>query len=190
MILEQIFIWLSLALFHRYFTDDLHLAEPQNFCPCRNNPVFKTGGVSNDNRGIQISELVGTEILLGNIVNTNSAYLSEKCAELGLSVYYQTVVGDNETRMRNHSDSTGPFGCRNSHRRSRTDRDDLTKEVTADVMGMKLVEDLHSKELMEEYLKKYKKNNPQRKITTNNYKQAMVPKGAPFWIIIMVQHRD
>ena len=49
-----------------------------------------------------ITELisVGTEILLGNIVNTNSAYLSEKCAELGLSVYYQTVVGDNETRMR------------------------------------------------------------------------------------------
>ena len=48
-----------------------------------------------------ITELisVGTEILLGNIVNTNSAYLSEKCAELGLSVYYQTVVGDNETRM-------------------------------------------------------------------------------------------
>ena len=49
-----------------------------------------------------ITELisVGTEILLGNIVNTNSAYLSEKCAQLGLSVYYQTVVGDNEARMR------------------------------------------------------------------------------------------
>ena len=48
-----------------------------------------------------ITELisVGTEILLGNIVNTNSAYLSEKCAELGLSVYYQTVVGDNETQV-------------------------------------------------------------------------------------------
>lgn len=36
---------------------------------------------------------VGTEILLGNIVNTNSAYLSEKCAQLGLAVYYQSVVG-------------------------------------------------------------------------------------------------
>lgn len=68
--------------------------------------------------------------------------------------------------------------------------DDLTKEVTADVMGMKLVEDLHSKELMEEYLKKYKKNNPQRKITANNYKQARVPKGAIVLVIIMVQHRD
>ena len=80
-----------------------------------------------------ITELisVGTEILLGNIVNTNSAYLSEKCAELGLSVYYQTVVGDNETRMRetiqtalDRSDIvilTGGLG---------PTEDDLTKEVT------------------------------------------------------------
>ena len=52
---------------------------------------------------------VGTEILLGNIVNTNSAYLSEKCAELGLAVYYQSVVGDNpgqnEERDQNSSGS-------------------------------------------------------------------------------------
>ena len=49
-----------------------------------------------------IAELVavGTEILLGNIVNTNSAYLSEKCAQLGLSVYYESVVGDNRDRMK------------------------------------------------------------------------------------------
>ena len=127
-----------------------------------------------------ITELisVGTEILLGNIVNTNSAYLSEKCAQLGLSVYYQTVVGTMRHDAGNHSDSTGPFGCRNLTGGLGPTEDDLTKEVTADVMGMKLVEDLHSKELMEEYLKKYKKNNPQRKITANNYKQAMVPKGA------------
>ena len=55
--------------------------------------------------------------------------------------------------------------------------DDLTKEITAEVMGFELVEDLHSRELMEEYLKQYEKNNPQRRITKNNYKQAMVPKG-------------
>ena len=42
---------------------------------------------------------VGTELLLGNIVNTNARYLSEKCAMLGLSVYYQTTVGDNEERL-------------------------------------------------------------------------------------------
>ncbi|MDO4530322.1 MAG: molybdopterin-binding protein, partial [Lachnospiraceae bacterium] len=42
---------------------------------------------------------VGTELLLGNILNTNAKYLAEKCAELGLSLYYQTVVGDNDSRL-------------------------------------------------------------------------------------------
>ena len=42
---------------------------------------------------------VGTELLLGNIVNTNAQYLSETCAKLGLNVYYQTTVGDNRARM-------------------------------------------------------------------------------------------
>lgn len=128
-----------------------------------------------------ITELVsvGTEILLGNIVNTNSAYLSEKCALLGLSVYYQDVVGDNEERMRDviqtaldRSDVvilTGGLG---------PTEDDITKEVTADLMGMPLEEDSHSRKLIDKYLKEYEKNNPQRRITKNNYKQAMVPKGA------------
>lgn len=128
-----------------------------------------------------ITELisVGTEILLGNIVNTNSAYLSEKCALLGLNVYYQDVVGDNEGRMRNvictalnRSDVvilTGGLG---------PTEDDITKEVTADLMGMPLEEDSHSRKQIDKYLKEYEKNNPQRRITKNNYKQAMVPKGA------------
>ena len=42
---------------------------------------------------------VGTELLLGNIVNTNGAFLSEQCAMLGLSMYYQSVVGDNAGRL-------------------------------------------------------------------------------------------
>lgn len=42
---------------------------------------------------------VGTELLLGNIVNTNAAYLAEQCAALGLSCYHQSVVGDNEERL-------------------------------------------------------------------------------------------
>ena len=42
---------------------------------------------------------VGTELLLGNIVNTNAQYLSEQCASLGLSLYFQTVVGDNKERL-------------------------------------------------------------------------------------------
>lgn len=128
-----------------------------------------------------ITELVsvGTEILLGNIVNTNSAYLSEKCAQLGMSVYYQTVVGDNEARMKdvistalNRSDVvilTGGLG---------PTEDDLTKEVTAEVMGLPLEEDPHTRERLDTYLKQYEKNNAQRRITENNYKQALVPKGA------------
>ena len=122
---------------------------------------------------------VGTEILLGNIVNTNSAYLAVECANLGLTVYYQSVVGDNEERMKavirtalNRSDVvilTGGLG---------PTEDDLTKEVTAEVMGMPLVEDAHSKERIERYMKEYKKNNSQRRITSNNYKQALIPEGA------------
>lgn len=122
---------------------------------------------------------VGTEILLGNIVNTNSAYLSEQCARLGLSVYYQTVVGDNEDRMKetirtalSRSDVvilTGGLG---------PTEDDLTKEVTAEVMGLGLTEDAHSRERLESYMKQYEGNSPQRRITANNYKQAMVPEGA------------
>lgn len=122
---------------------------------------------------------VGTEILLGNIVNTNSAYLSEKCAQLGLSVYYQTVVGDNEERME-HTIKTalersdivilcGGLG---------PTKDDLTKEVTARVMGLSLAEDSRSRERIERYLKEYEKNDPGRRITPNNYKQAIVPEGA------------
>ena len=42
---------------------------------------------------------VGTEILMGNILNSNTQYLAEKCALLGLSCYYQSVVGDNEERL-------------------------------------------------------------------------------------------
>lgn len=128
-----------------------------------------------------ITELVavGTEILLGNIVNTNSAYLSEKCAQLGLSLFYQTVVGDNEDRMRavigtaiERSDIvilTGGLG---------PTEDDITKEVTAELMGLPLVEDSRWREIMLGYMEQYRKNNPNRRITENNFKQALVPEGA------------
>ncbi|MDO5134681.1 MAG: competence/damage-inducible protein A [Eubacteriales bacterium] len=128
-----------------------------------------------------IAELVavGTEILLGNIVNTNSAYLAEQCARLGLSVYYQSVVGDNEERMGlvietalERSDVvilTGGLG---------PTEDDLTKEVTAKAMGLKLVEDAGWRAALERYMREYEKNHPRRRITANNYKQALVPEGA------------
>lgn len=84
---------------------------------------------------------VGTELLLGNIVNTNTQYLAEQCALLGLSLYHQSVVGDNHDRLAEvvktalgRSDVvilTGGLG---------PTEDDLTKEVCAEVMGYKLVE--------------------------------------------------
>lgn len=122
---------------------------------------------------------VGTEILLGNIVNTNAAYLSEMCARLGLSLYYQTVVGDNEERMYqtirtavDRSDLvivSGGLG---------PTPDDITKEVAAKVMGKKLVEDSYTKQRIKEYLENYVKSHPGMKVTENNWKQALVPEGA------------
>ena len=117
---------------------------------------------------------VGTEILLGNIVNTNAAYLAEKCAQVGLQCYFQTSVGDNEERLR--------FALKSALDRSDvvilsgglgpTD-DDLTKEVAASVLGKELVMDEHSKQRIQDFFDKRGK-----KITDNNWKQAMMPKGA------------
>lgn len=117
---------------------------------------------------------VGTELLLGNIVNTNAAYLSEKCAALGLSCYFQSVVGDNEERLSlslkcamERSDIvilSGGLG---------PTEDDLTKEVSAKVCGRCLVVDERSMEHIAEYF-------TARGITPteNNWKQAMIPEGA------------
>ena len=119
---------------------------------------------------------VGTELLLGNIVNTNAAYLSEMCARLGLSMYYQSVVGDNEERMTqvitqavDRSDVVilcGGLG---------PTQDDLTKEVAAKVMGLKLVEDEHTRNCIQEYMENVLTGRPNAKITENNWKQALVP---------------
>lgn len=118
---------------------------------------------------------VGTEILLGNIVNTNAAYLAEQCAMLGLSCYHQSVVGDNEQRMEetirravSRSDIvilSGGLG---------PTKDDLTKEVTAQVFDMELLEDPHTRARIQEYFDQ----NHRGRITENNWKQAQVPEGS------------
>ena len=56
---------------------------------------------------------VGTEILLGNIVNTNAAYLSERLASLGISVFFETTVGDNPQRLEEviHTGFKSGFCC-------------------------------------------------------------------------------
>lgn len=116
---------------------------------------------------------VGTEILLGNIVNTNAAYLSEKCAGLGFSCYYQDVVGDNEERLCDTirlalsradilllSGGLGPT------------QDDLTKEAAAKVFGKSLYLHEESKAAILQFFEK-RGLEP----TDNNWKQAMVPEG-------------
>jgi nicotinamide-nucleotide amidase len=124
-----------------------------------------------------IAELisVGTEILLGNIVNTNANYLARKCAELGITNYYQVSVGDNEERLtdviktalsRSHIlILTGGLG---------PTKDDLTKEVTAKVLDKKLIEDSHTKERIKEYFTRKKG----LEITENNWKQALIIEGS------------
>lgn len=118
---------------------------------------------------------VGTELLLGNIVNTNTQFLAEKCALLGLSMYHQVVVGDNRDRLAevirtalDRSDIvilTGGLG---------PTEDDLTKEVCAEVMGFPLVEDAHTRARIVEYFC----NSIYKEIPENNWKQTIVPEGA------------
>lgn len=117
---------------------------------------------------------VGTELLLGNIVNTNAAYLAEQCAALGLSCYYQSVVGDNAQRLGavlrsalERSDIvilSGGLG---------PTTDDLTKEIAAEVMAMPLVMDAHSLERIESFFAARG-----LEMTENNKKQALIPQGA------------
>ena len=117
---------------------------------------------------------VGTEILPGNIVNTNAAYLAEQCAYLGLSNYYQVVVGDNEQRLLETINTA----------KSRADvifligglgptEDDLTKETAAKAFNVELVMDEEAKNNIVTIL-----TNRGIDITNNNFKQALVPKGS------------
>lgn len=117
---------------------------------------------------------VGTELLLGDIVNTNAAFLSQRLAELGINVYRHTVVGDNQGRLKAALESalesadlvitSGGLG---------PTYDDLTKETVADYFGREMREDSHSLKRIEDYFKR-----TGRVMTENNRKQAMMPEGA------------
>ncbi len=114
---------------------------------------------------------VGTELLMGQIANTNAQYISQKLNSIGVNVYYHSVVGDNPLRLKaslelalNRSDiviMTGGLG---------PTQDDLTKETVAELMGKKLI--LHEESLnkIEEYFKRI--NRP---LVKNNIKQAYLP---------------
>ncbi len=117
---------------------------------------------------------VGTEILLGNIVNTNAAYLASQYAKLGITSYYQTVVGDNADRIKecvsmalSRSDLlviSGGLG---------PTQDDLTKEAVSELLGRKMdVDDTSAKRIKLYFDKRGKK------MSKNNIRQAMIPEGA------------
>lgn len=118
---------------------------------------------------------VGTELLLGNIANTDAQMLSQGLSALGINVYYHTVVGDNPDRLKaavelakTRADiiiTTGGLGptC-----------DDLTKNVLAQCFGRQLVFHEPSARRIETY---FQRLHPNRPMTDNNYQQAMLPEG-------------
>ena len=123
---------------------------------------------------------VGTELLLGNIANTDAQILSKELSALGINVFHHSVVGDNPQRLREVVETargradliitTGGLGptC-----------DDLTKNVLAECFGKKLVFNREAALRMEAY---FKKLHPESgKMTENNYQQAYLPEGCvPF----------
>ncbi|HGA0020855.1 TPA: competence/damage-inducible protein A [Streptococcus agalactiae] len=118
---------------------------------------------------------VGTEILTGQIVNTNAQFLSEKMAELGIDIYFQTAVGDNEERLLSLLDIAsqrsqlvilcGGLG---------PTEDDLTKQTLAKFLGKSLTVDL----LASQKLDRFFASRPQFARTPNNERQAQLVEGS------------
>ncbi|HFI0640645.1 TPA: competence/damage-inducible protein A [Streptococcus suis] len=118
---------------------------------------------------------VGTEILTGQIINTNAQFLSEKCAELGIDVYFHTAVGDNEQRLLSvleiaskRSDVVilcGGLG---------PTEDDLTKQTLATFLGRKLVFDEKAMAKLDRFFA----SRPGRVRTPNNERQAQIVEGS------------
>ena len=117
---------------------------------------------------------VGTELLLGDILNTNAQFLALELADLGIPHYYQTVVGDNPGRLKqvlaiasgrsNLLIFTGGLG---------PTPDDLTTEAIADFFGVPLIE---REDVLEDIAQKFASRG--REMTPSNRKQALIPKGA------------
>jgi len=117
---------------------------------------------------------VGTELLLGDIVNTNAAFLSQRLAELGIGVYRHVAVGDNPARLaRALADALDSADLVITSGGLGPTYDDLTKETVAEYFGREMKLDAHSLERIEAYFKR-----TGRVMTNNNRKQAMMPEGA------------
>ncbi|AWB44369.1 competence/damage-inducible protein A [Paenibacillus sp. CAA11] len=117
---------------------------------------------------------VGTELLLGQIMNSNAQFLSQELAALGIDVYFQTVVGDNMQRLKQaiHTAEdradliifTGGLG---------PTQDDLTKDALAEVLDRSLHIDRMAMDHVERFFKERS-----RPMTENNRKQALSIDGA------------
>src|SRR5215210_6032602 len=116
---------------------------------------------------------IGTEMLLGDLVDTNTAWLSARLATLGVGVYRHTTVGDNRERIIGALKeaasrvalviTTGGLGPTS---------DDLTNECLADVTGREMVEYPEARAHVDEMFRRFG-----REPTKNNYKQALFPEG-------------
>ena len=116
---------------------------------------------------------IGTELLMGDIINTNAAYLAKELAGLGINLYHQSVVGDNPERLRQSLQlalkradiviTTGGLG---------PTYDDLSKETIAACFGRTLVMDEDSLTRIQAHFLRLG-----REMTDNNKKQAMMPQG-------------
>lgn len=121
---------------------------------------------------------VGTEILLGDIVNTDAQIISQGLSELGINVFYQTVVGDNPARLRHVIETardradiiitTGGLG---------PTLDDLTKETLATVFGRKMTLHQPSLDRIKDFFQTIG-----REMTPNNEKQAWLPEGCTVFV--------
>lgn len=117
---------------------------------------------------------VGSELLLGQIANTNAQYISQRLSSVGVNVYYHTVVGDNRKRLLEALEiackradiiiTTGGLG---------PTMDDLTKETIAEFLGLELVLHQPSAQAIREFFARRG-----RTMTENNLKQAMFPREA------------
>lgn len=117
---------------------------------------------------------VGTELLLGDIQNTNAQFLAQQLAQLGIPHYYQTVVGDNAVRLK----KVLAIACERSRLLIFTGGlgptpDDLTTETLADFFDVPLVE---RPEILEDIAQKYARRG--RPMASSNRKQALLPEGA------------
>ena len=119
---------------------------------------------------------IGTEIVMGNTVNTNSLFLSRQLIELGIEVYFHTSVDDNKKRLESviktaidRSDviiTTGGLG---------PTKDDITKETISKALGLDLEID---KNMEKEISELFERNN--KKMENNNFKQAYKPYNSKF----------